>query len=210
MVTSARRLSSRLTTFNYSRRVSRNEEHQMQKALFLYRAFKTNLHTITLEGPKNLAWSLLEGSMNGVQLSKAQAGKAKACGMLKGAPDVRLPVPSIRYYVGVVAIEFHGLAIELKCGKNTPTQEQKGIMGLLEAAKWCCWVVWDDWQVAAKLIESYIDGTVETFSHPLARRFNQGGIFSPPARDRSVRNEGERHEGAQDPPAPGRPTFLRC
>lgn len=34
---------------------------------------------------------LLEGSMNGVKLSKAQAGKAKAAGMLTGAHDVRLP-----------------------------------------------------------------------------------------------------------------------
>ena len=49
--------------------------------------------------------ALLNGSLNGVYLSKAQAGKAKAAGMKKGFPDINLPVPRGGY---------HGLYIELK------------------------------------------------------------------------------------------------
>ena len=58
---------------------------------------------------------LLEGSMNGVKLTKAQAGKAKAAGMLRGSHDIKLPVRRGPYI---------GLSIELKYGKNKPTEEQ--------------------------------------------------------------------------------------
>ena len=47
----------------------------------------------------------LNGSLNGVHLSKAQAGKAKAAGMKAGFPDINLPVARSGY---------HGLYIELK------------------------------------------------------------------------------------------------
>lgn len=58
---------------------------------------------------------LLSSSLNGVKLTKAQAGKAKAAGMLTGESDVRLPVPRGRWI---------GLIIEMKAGKNTATDEQ--------------------------------------------------------------------------------------
>jgi len=52
---------------------------------------------------------LLEGSLNGVKLTKGQAIKAKRCGMKKGVPDLHLPVASRG---------FHSLYIELKKKKG--------------------------------------------------------------------------------------------
>lgn len=58
---------------------------------------------------------LLSASLNGVKLSKAQAGKAKAAGMLKGESDLRLPVARGPYI---------GLIIEMKVKPNKPTEDQ--------------------------------------------------------------------------------------
>ena len=60
--------------------------------------------------------NMLHCSLNGVKLSKSQAGIAKAQGMLSGVPDLFLPVP-----VG----KYHGLYIEMKHGKNTLTDNQE-------------------------------------------------------------------------------------
>lgn len=62
---------------------------------------------------------LLHCSLNGVKLSKAQAGMAKGQGMLSGVPDLFLPYP---------AGKFCGLYIEMKYGKNKPTPEQQAFM----------------------------------------------------------------------------------
>ena len=59
---------------------------------------------------------MLHCSLNGVKLSKTQAGIAKAQGMLSGVPDLFLPVPRGKY---------HGLYIEMKHGSNTLTENQK-------------------------------------------------------------------------------------
>ena len=58
----------------------------------------------------------LHCSLNGVKLSKTQAGIAKGQGMLRGVPDLFLPVPRCG---------LHGLYIEMKHGSNKPTVEQK-------------------------------------------------------------------------------------
>jgi hypothetical protein len=90
--------------------------------------------------------NLLEGSLNGVKLSKAQAGKAKAAGMLKGSHDIKLPVPKGG---------FTGLSIELKAGKNKPTDEQIDYGRALQAQGWMVEYVWDDWEDVKVLIEKY-------------------------------------------------------
>lgn len=59
---------------------------------------------------------MLHCSLNGVKLSKSQAGIAKGQGMLSGVPDLFLPVPRGKY---------HGLYIEMKHGSNTLTDNQK-------------------------------------------------------------------------------------
>jgi len=60
--------------------------------------------------------ALLNGSLNGVRLSRTQAGKAKAAGMKKGYLDISLPVPRGGY---------HALFIELKI---KPYRNHKGKM----------------------------------------------------------------------------------
>lgn len=92
------------------------------------------------------ALRLLEASMNGVRLTPAQAGKAKAAGMLKGQHDIRLPV---------ARGEFIGLSIELKVGKNTPTNEQLQVGQWLEDEGWLVRYCWG-WQAAQEEILAYL------------------------------------------------------
>lgn len=89
---------------------------------------------------------LLEASLNGVHLSKAQAGKAWAAGMLRGALDLNLPVARGRY---------HGLRIEMKFGKNKMTDDQKWYAGRLVDEGWCVVTSWD-WQSAQRVIIEYL------------------------------------------------------
>lgn len=89
---------------------------------------------------------LLEASLNGVKLTKAQAGKAKAAGMLKGVLDLNLPVARGPY---------HGCRIEMKFGKNKMTTEQEWYAARLREEGWkvvCCW----DWMEARAAIISYL------------------------------------------------------
>ena len=60
---------------------------------------------------------MLHSSLNGVKLSKTQAGKAKASGMLSGVPDLFLPLPKNGH---------HGLYIEMKSatGRIIPSQSR--------------------------------------------------------------------------------------
>ena len=115
-------------------------EFEMQAALFTW----ARLPTVQA---KYRGIDLLEGSMNGVKLSAAQAGKAKAAGMLKGAHDVTLPV---------ARGGFIGLSIELKAGKNMPTNEQKDYANRLLDEGWKVLFIWDDWTLAKGEIEAYL------------------------------------------------------
>ena len=80
-----------------------------------------------VEQEKVIAWAranernypylqLLHCSLNGVKMTKAQAGRAIAQGMLSGVPDLFLPVPKNGY---------HGLFIEMKYGSNKVTENQE-------------------------------------------------------------------------------------
>lgn len=85
-------------------------------------------------------------SLNGVRLSKAQAGKAKASGMLAGEHDVRLPVARGGYTC---------LSIEMKSGDNRPTKAQLEYGELLEAEGGFVRYCWT-WIEAKEAIESYL------------------------------------------------------
>ena len=80
-----------------------------------------------IEQAKVIAWAranennypylwMLHSSLNGVKMTKAQAGRAIAQGMLSGVPDLFLPVPKNGY---------HGLFIEMKYGSNKVTENQE-------------------------------------------------------------------------------------
>lgn len=89
---------------------------------------------------------LLESSLNGVRLTKAQAGKAKAAGMLKGALDLNLPV---------ARGQFHGMRIELKFAKGRPTPEQEWHAKRLREEGWFVGFYWD-WTEARLAIIEYL------------------------------------------------------
>ena len=87
---------------------------------------KRNAQPEAIEHAKVIAWAranernypylqLLHCSLNGVKMTKAQAGRAIAQGMLSGVPDLFLPVKS-NY--------FNGLYIEMKSAKGRVGVEQ--------------------------------------------------------------------------------------
>lgn len=116
-------------------------EFDMQCALFSWAALLVRVYP---------ALRLLRGSMNGVHLSKAQAGKAKAAGVLKGEHDITLPVSRGG---------FVGLSVELKAGNNKPTKEQLDYGTMLEAEGWYVSYCWE-WDKAALLIQDYLEGKI--------------------------------------------------
>ena len=88
---------------------------------------KRNAQPEAIEQAKVIAWAranennypylwMLHSSLNGVKMTKAQAGRAIAQGMLSGVPDLFLPVPKNGY---------HGLFIEMKYGSNKVTENQE-------------------------------------------------------------------------------------
>lgn len=115
-------------------------EFQMQAALFTWARNPAVL-------AKHPDLALLSGSLNGVKLTAAQAGKAKAAGMLKGEHDITLPVPRG---------PFVGLSIELKAGKNKPTPEQIAYGEALIKQGWKVLYCWDDWLEVKGEIERYL------------------------------------------------------
>ena len=115
-------------------------EFLMQSAVFTWARMPSNIM-------KYPGLELLEGTLNGVRLTQSQAGKAKAAGMLKGVHDVRVPV---------ARGGFIGLSIELKCGKNNPTDEQLDYGEALEREGWKVMYVWDDWITVKNEIVSYL------------------------------------------------------
>ena len=118
---------------------NRQPEFEEQCALFSW-ARDPLLHKLHPE------LRLLSTSLNGVKLTKAQAGKAKAAGMLQGESDVRLPVARGRYI---------GLIIEMKYGKNKPTPEQLEY-GALMAAEGHRFEVCYSCQAAQEVILEYL------------------------------------------------------
>lgn len=114
-------------------------EHEEQCALFTWARNPAVLR-------KYPALALLEGSMNGVKLTKTQAGKAKAAGMLKGSSDVRLPVARGHWI---------GLLIEMKVKPNRPTTEQLDYGAAMEAEGHQFHVAYD-WEQAKAIIEAYL------------------------------------------------------
>ena len=77
---------------------------------------------------KEPALALLFHVPNGGKRSKTAAVRLKLEGVKAGVPDLVLPV---------ARGGFHGLFIELKEGKNTPTQNQKRWLAALSEQGYC-------------------------------------------------------------------------
>jgi len=93
---------------------------------------------------------LLNASANGVHLTKAQAGKAKAAGMVPGWPDLNLPV---------ARGGFNGLYIELKVGRRKPKAHQVEILKALADQDHCCLAAWGA-DAAIRKIKEYLEGQI--------------------------------------------------
>ena len=85
---------------------------------------------------------------NGGKRNAAEAAHLKRQGVKAGVPDICLPVAKSGY---------HGLYIELKVGKNKPTEMQKRWIGELNAQGYRA-VVCYGWEEAAKEIHAYLTG----------------------------------------------------
>lgn len=119
-----------------------DHEGQEQAQLFLW------AHARIEEDP--IKWrdlDLMHCSLNGVKLTKGQAGKAKAQGMRAGIPDIFLPVPRGNW---------HGLYIEMKFGSNKPKGEQADVIERLDRLGYKMVVSWS-WQAARDVITAYYD-----------------------------------------------------
>ena len=117
---------------------------------------KRNAQPEAIEQAKVIAWAranennypylwMLHSSLNGVKMTKAQAGRAIAQGMLSGVPDLFLPVKN-NYFVG--------LYIEMKSAKGRISIEQSKFLKDVSDNGYAAFVCYsaDD---AIKRIEDY-------------------------------------------------------
>jgi len=83
---------------------------------------------------------------NGGKRDAATATALKRQGVKAGVPDIHLPV---------ARGEYHGLYIELKAGRNVPTEKQLRWLIFLRQQGYFTAVCYG-WQAAAELIEKYL------------------------------------------------------
>lgn len=86
---------------------------------------------------------------NGGSRNKIEAAHLKQQGVKAGVPDLCLPVSRG---------EYHGLYIELKYGKNKPTENQKRWIKLLRSQNYKAEVAYG-WEEASKIILEYLKST---------------------------------------------------
>ena len=92
----------------------------------------------------------------------------KRAGLKKGVPDVMLPVARKGY---------HGLAIEMKAGKNKPTEEQKKWLMGLAGEGWLCYVC-RGYEAAATVLGEYMDIKISLLRTPRkAERYGKDGVI---------------------------------
>ena len=92
----------------------------------------------------------------------------KRAGLKKGVPDVMLPVARKGY---------HGLAIEMKAGKNKPTEDQKKWLTGLAKEGWLCYVC-RGYEAAAAVLGEYMDIKISLLRKPQkAERYGKDGVI---------------------------------
>lgn len=112
-------------------------EHDHQVALFEWADYQTGMYP-------ELAF--MYAIPNGGHRHKRTAGRLKAEGVKAGVPDVHLPVSRGGYI---------GLWIEMKFGKNKPTESQKAWLAAMRNFGHRA-VVCFGWQEAKTIIEEYL------------------------------------------------------
>lgn len=94
-------------------------------------------------------WGWIFHPANGEYRTKATAGRLKKMGVRAGIPDLLLFLPMGKY---------HGMAMELKVGKNQPSPTQREWLARLERAGYYTTVIWDDPAAALQEFEWYLSG----------------------------------------------------
>ena len=113
-------------------------EHDEQAAIFQW----ASLSMVTYP---ELAY--LFAIPNGTYTTLSVGKKMKAEGVKKGVPDLSLPCPKGKY---------HGFYLELKHGKNQPSEEQKQWIDALCSLGYYAVVAWG-WEEAIEQIKKYLD-----------------------------------------------------
>lgn len=117
----------------------RQPEHIEQAALFTW-ARAQSAATPELR--------LMYAIPNGGHRHKATAGRLKAEGVKAGVPDVCLPV---------ARGPWHGLYLEMKAGKNRPTEKQRAWLSALSAEGYATAVAYG-FEEAQRTVSAYLDG----------------------------------------------------
>lgn len=102
-----------------------------------------------LRANQNPIWGKIFAVPNGGDRNLLVAKKLKAEGVRRGVPDLMLLAPRRGY---------HGLVIELKVGRNRPTQEQSEWLQWFASQGYYAVTAYDDSAVAIAVIEWYIEG----------------------------------------------------
>jgi hypothetical protein len=125
-------------------------EHQESKALIQWRDLNLGKYPCL----KNLI-HIPNGGMRNLRVAQ----KLKAEGVKAGVSDYLLPTASITETltsIGYTYMRYNGLWIELKVGRNKPTESQDDwlheMRGAGYAAYWCI-----GWEEAAALIIAYLE-----------------------------------------------------
>jgi hypothetical protein len=100
---------------------------------------------LNLKRTPDVRW--LFSTLSGVPLRPAQARRMKLSGLVAGLPDLWLPVRRD---------PFCGLAVELKHGKNVPTDEQWNWLRFLTSQGWYTSVAYGH-EAAINIIADYLD-----------------------------------------------------
>ena len=98
-----------------------------------------------LSGIKELKW--LTHIPNGGGRDKREGAKFKAMGVRRGIPDYILPLP---------VKQFAGLWLEIKVGKNFPSDEQIAWQAYLRSVGYACYVCYG-WEAARDKILEYLN-----------------------------------------------------
>lgn len=111
----------------------KKSEHEIQVSCVNY---------FRMKYPKFLIWAIPNGGDRNVVVGK----KLKDEGALSGVPDLHVPV---------AMKGFHGLYIEMKAGKNKPTDKQLNIMDKLRSEGYKCEVCYtlDEF---IKVVDNYL------------------------------------------------------
>lgn len=112
----------------------KQSEHDIQKVC---------VEWFRMQYPKYLIYAI----PNGGERNKIVAAKLKAEGVLAGVPDLHIPVAKQG---------FHGLYIEMKAGRNKPSDSQITIMDKFRNEGFRCEVCWslDEFM---KVVDNYFN-----------------------------------------------------